>query len=69
MEITNTLLLMAIGIPGILVATTVHEFTRALFSTILAMSSTGVTFTSPNKLPSAGLYDLSISVILFSLTF
>ena len=34
MEITNTLLLMAIGIPGILVATTIHEFTRALFSTI-----------------------------------
>ena len=34
MEITNTLLLMAIGIPGILVATTVHEFTRALLSTI-----------------------------------
>ena len=34
MEITNTLLLMAIGIPGILVATTIHEFTRALLSTI-----------------------------------
>ena len=34
MEITNTLLLMAIGIPGILVATTVHEFIRALLSTI-----------------------------------
>ena len=32
--ITNTLLLMIIGIPGILVATTVHEFTRALLSTI-----------------------------------
>lgn len=31
----NTLLLMVIGIPGILVATTVHEFTRALLSTIL----------------------------------
>ena len=34
MEITNTLLLMAIGIPGIIVATTIHEFTRALLSTI-----------------------------------
>ncbi len=34
MEITNTLLLMAIGIPGILAATTIHEFTRALLSTI-----------------------------------
>ena len=34
MEITNTLLLMVIGIPGILVATTIHEFTRALLSTI-----------------------------------
>ena len=32
--ITNTLLLMVIGIPGILVATTVHEFTRALLSTV-----------------------------------
>lgn len=32
--ITNTLLLMVIGIPGILVATTIHEFTRALVSTI-----------------------------------
>lgn len=35
MEITNTLLLMVIGIPGILIATTIHEFTRALVSTIL----------------------------------
>lgn len=35
MQITNTLLLMVIGIPGILVATTIHEFTRALVSTIL----------------------------------
>ena len=34
MEITNTFLLMVIGIPGILVATTIHEFTRALLSTI-----------------------------------
>lgn len=35
MQITNTLLLMVIGIPGILIATTIHEFTRALVSTIL----------------------------------
>ena len=30
---TNTLILLALSIPGILVATTVHEFTRALLST------------------------------------
>lgn len=30
----NTLLILLLGIPGILVATTVHEFTRALLSTI-----------------------------------
>jgi len=29
----NTLLVLLLGIPGILVATTVHEFTRALLST------------------------------------
>ncbi len=31
---TNTLVLLVISIPGILVAATVHEFTRALLSTI-----------------------------------
>ena len=31
---TNTLVLLVMSIPGILVATTVHEFTRALLSTI-----------------------------------
>lgn len=31
----NTLLILLLGIPGIIVATTVHEFTRALLSTIL----------------------------------
>lgn len=31
----NTLLVLLLGIPGILVATTVHEFTRALLSTLL----------------------------------
>lgn len=30
----NTLLVLLLGIPGILVATTVHEFTRALLSTV-----------------------------------
>ena len=35
MRATNTLLLMVIGIPGILVAITIHEFTRALVSTLL----------------------------------
>ena len=34
MEQTDTLLVMLLGIPGIIVATTVHEFTRALLSTI-----------------------------------
>ena len=30
----NTMLLLLLSIPGIIVATTVHEFVRALFSTI-----------------------------------
>lgn len=30
----NTLLLLLLGIPGILIATTLHEFTRALVSTV-----------------------------------
>ena len=34
MEQMDTLLVMLLGIPGIIVATTVHEFTRALLSTI-----------------------------------